>query len=45
MLLKWVKRRHQKEVGSFDEENKEEGLLDMADRIWHEPADAQQSVI
>lgn len=45
VMLKWVKRRHKKEIGKFEEQKHEEGLLDKAERKWNEPAVAQQSVV
>lgn len=45
ILLNWVKRKHRKEIGKYEEQKEDEGMLDKAERIWNEPAAAQQSVI
>ncbi|KAJ4420049.1 hypothetical protein N0V82_004621 [Gnomoniopsis sp. IMI 355080] len=46
LMLTWVKRKHRKEIGRFEEQRGEdEGILDMAERKWNEPAAAQQSVV
>lgn len=45
LMLTWVKRKHRKEIGKYEEQKGEdEGILDMAERKWNEPAAAQQSV-
>lgn len=46
IMLKWVKRKHRKEIGKYEEQKEDdEGILDKAERVWNEPAAAQQSVI
>lgn len=45
VMLKLVKRRHRKEIGRYEEQKEEEGILDKAERKWNEPAAAQQSVV